>query len=94
MIWKPHLTATNYFSDTLSEVSIDDYDALIVPGGAVGADTLRGAEEAVVFVRGFFEQAKPAGVICHAPWLLVEADVVLTGPRCLYQSQRESLYGF
>lgn len=59
-----------------SEVSPQDYDALIVPGGAVGADQLRGNAEAVRFVRGFFEQQKPAGVICHAPWTLVEADVV------------------
>ena len=59
-----------------SEVSPDDYDALIVPGGTVGADNLRGSEEAVAFVRGFFEQAKPVGVICHGPWTLVEADVV------------------
>ena len=61
---------------TFSEVSPDDYDALIVPGGTVGADNLRGSDEAVSFVRGFFEQAKPVGVICHGPWTLVEADVV------------------
>jgi protease I len=59
-----------------SEVSPDDYDALIVPGGTVGADTLRASDEAVSFVRGFFEQGKPVGVICHGPWTLVEADVV------------------
>ena len=59
-----------------SEVSPGDYDALIVPGGTVGADTLRGDEEAVAFVRGFFEQEKPVGVICHGPWTLAEADVV------------------
>ena len=61
---------------TFSEVSPDDYDALIVPGGCVGADKLRGNKEAVSFVRGFFEQGKPVGVICHGPWTLVEADVV------------------
>jgi protease I len=61
---------------TFYEVSPGDYDALIVPGGTVGADTLRGDEEAVAFVRGFFEQEKPVGVICHGPWTLVEADVV------------------
>jgi protease I len=59
-----------------SEVSPEDYDALIVPGGTVGADKLRGSDEAVSFVRGFFEQAKPVGVICHGPWTLVEADMV------------------
>lgn len=59
-----------------SDVSADDYDALIVPGGTVGADTLRGEEAAVRFVRAFFEQAKPVAAICHGPWLLVEAGVV------------------
>jgi protease I len=61
---------------TFSEVSPQDYDALIVPGGTVGADNLRGNEAAVSFVRGFFEGGKPVGVICHGPWKLVEADVV------------------
>lgn len=61
---------------SFSEVSPEDYDALIVPGGTVGADNLRASEEAVSFIRAFFEAGKPAGVICHAPWVLVEADVV------------------
>ena len=61
---------------TFSDVSVADYDALIVPGGTVGADNLRANQEAVQFVHGFFEQEKPVGVICHGPWTLVEADVV------------------
>jgi protease I len=61
---------------TFSEVSADEYDGLVVPGGTVGADTLRADGEAVGFIRSFFEQAKPVGVICHGPWTLVEADVV------------------
>ena len=60
----------------VADVSPDDYDALIVPGGTVGADNLRGDANIVSFVRGFFEQAKPVGVICHGPWTLVEADVL------------------
>ncbi len=60
----------------ISDVSPADYDALIVPGGTVGADNLRGDADTVAFVRGFFEAAKPVGVICHGPWTLVEADVV------------------
>jgi protease I len=59
-----------------SEVSADDFDAVVVPGGTVGADRLRLEEDAVGFVRGFFEQGKPVAAICHGPWLLVEADVV------------------
>jgi protease I len=61
---------------TFSEVSADEYDGLVVPGGTVGADKLRGSDEAVTFVHSFFDQAKPVGVICHGPWMLVEADVV------------------
>ena len=61
---------------SFSQVSPADYDALIVPGGTVGSDNLRGNDEAVSFVRSFFEQQKPVGVICHGPWTLVEADVV------------------
>lgn len=59
-----------------SEVSADEYDALIVPGGTVGADTLRLDEDAVSLLREHVEAGKPAGVICHGPWLLVEAGVV------------------
>jgi protease I len=61
---------------TFSEISPDNYDALIVPGGAVGADQLRANDSAVSLVREFFEASKPIGVICHGPWTLVEADVV------------------
>jgi protease I len=61
---------------TFSEISADEYDGLVVPGGTVGADKLRGSKEAVSFVHSFFDQAKPVGVICHGPWTLVEADVV------------------
>ncbi len=57
-------------------VSADDYDAVIVPGGTVGADKLRGNADIVAFVRRFFQQEKPVAVICHGPWVLVEADVV------------------
>ena len=65
-------TADKAFAD----VSAGDYDALIVPGGTVGADTLRGDADAVRLVRGFFDAGKPVGAICHGPWTLVEADVV------------------
>jgi len=61
---------------TFSEVSSDDYDAIIIPGGTTGSDTLRNTDEAAQFVRGFFEAGKPVGAICHAPWALAEADVL------------------
>jgi protease I len=60
---------------TVGEVSVDDYDALVIPGGVGNPDTMRGNEDAVRFVREFVESGKPTAVICHGPWMLVEADV-------------------
>jgi protease I len=60
----------------VSGASADDYAALVVPGGVANPDFMRMDEDAVSFVRGFFEAGKPAAVICHGPWMLVEADVV------------------
>jgi protease I len=53
-----------------------DYSALVLPGGVVNADELRIAPGAVTFVQRIFEGGKPAAVICHGPWTLVEADLV------------------
>jgi deglycase len=61
---------------TVEEASASDYDALVIPGGVGNPDTMRGDENAVSFVRDFFEQGKPVGVICRGPWMLVEAGVV------------------
>jgi len=61
---------------TVEEVSASDYDALVLPGGVGNPDALRLDENAVQFVREFFEQGKPVGAICHAPWMLIEARVV------------------
>jgi protease I len=61
---------------TVEEARADDYDALVIPGGVGNPDAMRMDENAVRLVRDFFEQGKPVGVICHGPWLLVEAGVV------------------
>jgi protease I len=61
---------------TVGDASPSDYDALVLPGGVANPDFLRMDEDAVAFIRGFFEQAKPVAVICHGPWTLVEADVL------------------
>jgi protease I len=53
-----------------------DYDALMLPGGVANPDNLRTHPEAVQFVRAFFDAGKPVAAICHAPWTLIEADVV------------------
>jgi protease I len=61
---------------TAESTDAGQFDALVLPGGVANPDFLRGDEDAVRFVKGFFEQDKPVGVICHGPWTLVEADVV------------------
>ncbi|MBE2320045.1 type 1 glutamine amidotransferase [Solirubrobacter sp. CPCC 204708] len=73
-----HLDKADTFKvdKTVSEATAADYDGLVLPGGVANPDFLRMDEDAVSFVRAFFEQAKPVGVICHGPWTLVEADVL------------------
>ena len=58
-----------------SSARVDDYDGLVIPGGVGNPDTMRMHDDAVEFVRSFFEAGKPVAVICHGPWMLVEADV-------------------
>ncbi len=60
----------------VADADPSDYDGLVLPGGVANPDQLRADEDAVKFVRSIFDQDKPLGVICHGPWLLVEADVV------------------
>ena len=61
---------------TAEEASADDYDGLVLPGGVANPDALRVDQDAVRFVRAFFEAGKPVAAICNAPWTLIEADVV------------------
>ena len=65
---------------TVGAVSVDDYDALVLPGGVANPDALRTDEEAVAFIKAFVGTGKPVAAICHAPWTLVEAGV-LSGKR-------------
>jgi protease I len=60
----------------IGDASPADYDGLILPGGTVNADRLRLEDTVVSFVQDHFRSGKPAGVICHGPWALVEADLV------------------
>ncbi len=61
---------------TLDEVDTDDYDALVLPGGVANPDAMRLEERAIEIITEFMEDGKIVAAICHAPWLLVEADVV------------------
>ncbi|SEB68605.1 protease I [Nocardioides exalbidus] len=69
-------SSTQRIDRRVSDVSIGDYDALVLPGGVANPDALRGDEEAVAFIRDFVDSGKPVAAICHAPWTLVEADRV------------------
>jgi protease I len=60
----------------LDQAKAGDYDALMLPGGVANPDRLRTLPKAVSFVRAFFDAKKPVAAICHAPWSLIEADVV------------------
>lgn len=75
----------------VTDVAASDFDGLIIPGGCVGADKLRADADTVSFVRSFFKQAKPVGVICHGPWLLVEADVLKGRTVTSYSSIRKDI---
>ncbi len=59
----------------VADADPSDYAGLVVPGGVANPDALRTDDDAVSFVRGFFEQDKPTAIICHGPWVLIEADV-------------------
>ena len=61
---------------TVGTADPDDYGALVLPGGVINGDFVRADADAVAFVTSFFDAGKPVAAICHAPWVLVEADVV------------------
>ncbi|MGW2865499.1 type 1 glutamine amidotransferase domain-containing protein [Streptomyces sp. NPDC001205] len=61
---------------TVAQARPDDFDALVLPGGVANPDALRMDQDAVAFAKGFFDAGKPVAAICHAPWTLVEADVL------------------
>jgi protease I len=73
-----HLDKGDTFSvdHTAAEADASRYDALVLPGGVANPDQLRTDDDAVAFVRAFFEAAKPVAVICHGPWTLIDAGVV------------------
>ena len=68
--------STQKVDKTVGEADLDDYAGLVLPGGVANPDNLRMHEDAVEFVREFVASGKPVAAICHAPWTLVEADVV------------------
>lgn len=75
----------------LSNVRADDFDALVLPGGVYNPDALRQNERAVALVRSMFEAKKTVAAICHAPWLLIEADIVKGRSLTSYSSIKTDL---
>jgi protease I len=73
-----HLDKADVFpvNRTTAEVRVEEYDGIVLPGGVANPDRLRLDGPAVALVRSFFDTGKPVAAICHAPWTLVEADVV------------------
>lgn len=76
---------------TVDRVSAKDYNALVLPGGVMNPDTLRTNDDALIFVRDFFKQHKIVGAICHAPSLLISADVVSNRTLTSYKSIKDDL---
>ncbi|MCU1605753.1 MAG: intracellular protease, PfpI family [Modestobacter sp.] len=61
---------------TLADADPDSFDGLVLPGGVINGDFVRADSDAVAFVQAFFDAGKPVAAICHASWVLIEADVV------------------
>jgi protease I len=71
---------------TLAEVSVNDYDALVLPGGQVNPDLLRVEPKALAFIKDIFNQKKIVAAICHAPWLLIETGIAKGRKMTSYKS--------
>jgi protease I len=76
---------------TLDKACLADFDAVLLPGGALNADAIRVVPEAQKFVRGMDEEGKPIAVICHGPWLLVSAGLVRGRKLTSYRTIQDDL---
>lgn len=70
----------------LSDASVSFYDALVLPGGQMNPDSLRQTPEAMTFIKDFLASGKPVAAVCHAPWLLIEANAVKGRKATSYKS--------
>jgi protease I len=75
----------------LADVSPDDYDALVLPGGVLNPDKLRQNVEAIAFVASFLEEGKPIAAICHGPQMLIETDMIYGRKLTSYPSIKTDL---
>ncbi|AFO92568.1 type 1 glutamine amidotransferase [Phaeobacter inhibens] len=70
----------------LEAVRVDDYDALVLPGGQINPDLLRINDDVIELINAFYDQGKVVAAICHAPWLLIEAGLVKGRTMTSFQS--------
>jgi protease I len=90
--WDKHDWGNSVAVDlALENAEVDDFDALVLPGGQINPDLLRVDDRAVAFVREFFDSGKPLAAICHAPWLLAEAGVLNGRKATSYHSIRTDI---
>jgi protease I len=75
----------------IGNAEVDDYDGVILPGGVANPDNLRQDEDVIKFLQDFFKTGKPVGAICHAPWTLIEADLVAGRTLTSYPSIRTDI---
>ncbi|PIB28764.1 protease [Maribacter sp. 4U21] len=75
----------------LNNVKAEDYNALVLPGGVINPDKLRRNDDALLFVRDFFKMKKPVAAICHAPQILISADVVKGRKMTSFSSIKDDL---
>jgi protease I len=71
---------------SLSDAKVDDYDAIVLPGGQINPDLLRVNAEALELIRGFYNAGKTVAAVCHAPWLLIETGIAKGRKMTSYQS--------
>jgi len=90
--WRDKNWGSKYPVDVpIAQASAQEYDALLLPGGVMNPDKLRLSEEAVEFIRAFFDAGKPVAAICHGPWPLIDAGVVEGRTMTSYPSLRMDL---
>ena len=76
---------------SLDAVSADQYDAIVLPGGQMNPDTLRGNHKALALIKSFFEQGKVVAAVCHAPWLLIDTGIAKGRKLTSYKTIKQDL---
>lgn len=75
----------------LDQARADDYDAIVLPGGQMNPDTLRGNDKALALIKSFFEQGKVVAAVCHAPWLLIDTGIAKGRKMTSYNTIKQDL---